>query len=658
MSSRLAACEACRRSKLACDHKRPVCTRCRNSNRSGLCIYRASPFKRKRDDSSPLVDQHSNRPSPASPPLFSPRRNPYPNPGYLGSSSHAAIFNHIPQGEDNISGSYFPRDAELPADPSHRSDDGNLLTHQGADVLRQLLDKYSLKLLKELVMFWLKKGINLILAGPFVQQCVESMTDFLMSSLQDENWHLIYARRLLHNSAQPLDFNRTSSLSSFSAQFLNQNVRWESLGIFFSAVSRATFDISFFPSLYTTEQEQYALRRLSTKLTDCALDIALSLDCLNDLQLVFQYENFIVHSCVDGDQSYHSWRRLGDVIASIFALGYHEDIETRPEIPPFLIDLRKAAFANTYGDDKNVSIFLGRPPRMSKQFCHFQLPSCPTSLSDSSTFSSRESNVDGWEADTKFSYTAQTRWSALCAFLKEEVLELYGEKNHETRIQKASVIQSKAEAEWHALPAHFRLECSLKQCNQGPFERDFLASVRLNYLHVLFLLRLLLLKTPSEPDNSIVEVAEKMLVLTVEAILLRDQLINSGDGLIWKVAHYGLPAAGIILLAMLKQRNTPSTAKMWQSRVLQNLSVLVAEIQIGTLIKPGEPNYALFSKATHTIQKFLDSVHSTLAKETTPLNYGNDDWTTYLTQDFEVGFWQNLAEHPSLLTLDHVLPAI
>lgn len=82
---------------------------------------------------------------------------------------------------------------------------------------------------------------------------------------------------------------------------------------------------------------------------------------------------------------------------------------------------------------------------------------------------------------------------------------------------------------------HFRLESSLKQCAQSPFQRDFLAHVRLTHLHVLFLLRLLLLNTLSEPDIPIIETAGQMLALVVEIILLREQLTNSGTGLIWKV---------------------------------------------------------------------------------------------------------------------------
>lgn len=42
----------------------------------------------------------------------------------------------------------------------------------------------------------------------------------------------------------------------------------------------------------------------------------------------------------------------------------------------------------------------------------------------------------------------------------------------------------------------------------------------------------------TEPDIPIIETAGQMLALVVEAILLRDQLTNSGTGLIWKVSLF------------------------------------------------------------------------------------------------------------------------
>lgn len=96
-------------------------------------------------------------------------------------------------------------------------------------------------------------------------------------------------------------------------------------------------------------------------------------------------------------------------------MGYHEHIESKGDAPFFLMQLRKAAFARVYAEDKNAAIFLGRPPRMSKRFCHFQIP-----------FSSAKLHYGpwNWDSDTEPSYLAETRWAAICASLKEEILEL------------------------------------------------------------------------------------------------------------------------------------------------------------------------------------------------------------------------------------------
>ncbi|GAW19676.1 hypothetical protein ANO14919_091650 [Xylariales sp. No.14919] len=459
---------------------------------------------------------------------FSPRQHPYPNPGFLGSSSHTAIFEHISRDHAPSSSTQDPSDnSPSLASFAQIPDDDSLL--QGADVLRRILRDFPLTAMKDLVLFWLARGANLALAEPFVKGCTEGVSGLFSSLSHDENWHLSCAKQLLINSRQPLKFTVDTNFSSFQAQFLNENFRWESLAIFFLAVGRASVDITFFPTLYMTTGRRHALRGLCTKLSDCALEIALSLDCLNDIQLVLQYENFIMHSFVDGDHSYRAWRRMGDVISSVFALGYHEDIDTKADAPFYLTQLRKTTFARIYSADKNVAIFLGRPPRMTKRYCHFQIPS---------SFPDTRPNIDFWDPEAKASYIIETRWSALCASLKEEILELARDKNNETYAQEISDIQTRAEAQWEALPPRFQLQGSLLHHDiESPFEGDFLISARLNHLHVLFLLRLLLSNTLAEPDAPIVTIAGEMLSLVVEVILMRDQIINSGTGLVWKASQ-------------------------------------------------------------------------------------------------------------------------
>lgn len=371
--------------------------------------------------------------------------NPYPNPGYLGPSSHVDIFNHILSEQESAQDVYSPK----PFIPS--SLDEHPSVKQGALLTRQLLSLFDLEDLRSLITFWRAKGVNLPVAEPFVDLCAEISNYTSLSTFQGSEWHHSFSTQLLQNTLRPLEYNPESNIISYSAQFLGINTRWETFGIFLSAAIQATRDISFFPSLYVTSSRNRELRHLLTRLLDCSLDICLSTDCLNDLQLILQYENFIVHSYVDGDHSrssnagnrisptnnsgYRYWRTLGDVIASVFALGYHNNIDKKPGMPRFLMELQKTVFARVYSADKNVSIFLGRPLRMSKRFCHFQIPHYQALDADTSS-TDEQGSTDAWKPDASLSYKAETRWSALCASIKEEILELLFDRSRSSCLEK------------------------------------------------------------------------------------------------------------------------------------------------------------------------------------------------------------------------------
>lgn len=87
------------------------------------------------------------------------------------------------------------------------------------------------------------------------------------------------------------------------------------------------------------------------------------------------------------------------------------------------MNLRRTAFARAYSADKNMSIFLGRPPRMLRKYCRFRLPDHLAEDIHGGDVSLLSNQFD-WIADGPFDYMADTRWSGLCSILKEEVLDL------------------------------------------------------------------------------------------------------------------------------------------------------------------------------------------------------------------------------------------
>jgi hypothetical protein len=128
---------------------------------------------------------------------------------------------------------------------------------------------------------------------------------------------------------------------------------------------------------------------------------------------------------------------MGDVIATIFALGYHEQFKPDETISVRRKDLRRAALARIYSADKNVSVFLGRPFRLSFRVCKSQLPLLETenqglSGDASSRFQTR------WPSDHQYEPLTETRWSALCAILKEMVTNLADEPDAVHKEHRAS----------------------------------------------------------------------------------------------------------------------------------------------------------------------------------------------------------------------------
>lgn len=215
----------------------------------------------------------------------------------MGYSSHTTIFNHIAINEDAAESAGSP--IQIHEGSDLEEDD---LIPRGGLLVSKILAKCDVDAMRDLILFWLAKEVNLALAGPFVLRCADSVVHFAKHArtiIRDLEQDAL-ARDLFHNSAQPLDSSRGFHVDTYVDQFAEDNTRWETLGLFFIAVARATFDIPLFPSLYRDNRQLLRVRKLVSGLCDSCVDVCLSLSRINDLQLILQYENFILHSHVDG----------------------------------------------------------------------------------------------------------------------------------------------------------------------------------------------------------------------------------------------------------------------------------------------------------------------------------------------------------------------
>lgn len=109
------------------------------------------------------------------------------------------------------------------------------------------------------------------------------------------------------------------------------------------------------------------------------------------------------------------------------------------------------------------------------------------------------------------------------------------------------------------------------------------------------------------------------------------------------------------MIAMLRRRTLCDALQ--DSQVIRDLGIVVTQVELGTVVQPMEPNYALLSRATDTIKKFLIRFHSQDRQagpqgqnipQTMPEGSFWDLQSHLEPWDFEINFWDSLAEHPSM----------
>ncbi|CAG9988200.1 unnamed protein product [Clonostachys byssicola] len=163
-----------------------------------------------------------------------------------------------------------------------------------------------------------------------------------------------------------------------------------------------------------------------------------------------------------------------------------------------------------------------------------------------------------------------------------------------------------------------------------------------------------------EPDAAIVCVSAEMIGLVVEALLLRDRIIDSGTSLVWKVVYYGLSAAGILCLALLRTPFVFTEEQVDASQVVKDLTVLVAVVEKGSLVDSDDANYALLAGAAQAIEIVLQRIDMASIHQNRPLRPTTEypDVTSSLEtldgsweslgfnyfQDLQNPFWQTIAE--------------
>ncbi|KAI9368876.1 hypothetical protein BJX61DRAFT_536878 [Aspergillus egyptiacus] len=619
------SCEPCRKSKLKCDHRRPVCGRCMAKQITQRCFYHPAPMtkpdtssrgrlaKRMRTESTHI----SRSRSPAleySTGLHITSEPPPVNPGYLGSTSFSAVFS---ENRKDIS---VEEDSSVVAGQFGTLKD-RVRCLSGLEVLkflyrnticdtliRKFYDGHCISGVPRTILEAILQSVRRIF------QALDRSKDNndIGTQLQD----LVY--QIFRSSARPLTSHSAMTVEEYCASFTDKNMRWEAIGLILATAGLALMSTSEsdpdLTRVASDSQARHMIRAQAVEASNICLGFCDTSASVNELLGFYQYNDMLLRTQYYGDASYIAWRRLGDLTATIFAAGLHQESTRAQDCPPFLHQWRRGCFAAAFYADKCLSTFVGRPPFINHRYCSL-IP--PLDLSDDDLIAGGERlsealsdvGATGWNSHGQHQRVSMMRLRFLLAVLREQALEIaLGTSTDSDILQGYNKVIEAARQTWETCPVWLRY----KQNDDSKEMSSAMVSAKrhnyLEYLYTLFIVQRMVVKRTNTGHEDLFETSREILAITVGIANERHSTVDISIHQSWLVLYYGLPSASILAFELLRrtQEAGPHPAMPPQAELIRNLSVFVSSLS--WVARPGQGNYRTCKAVEKKLSEILDQI--------------------------------------------------
>ncbi|CCD43633.1 similar to fungal specific transcription factor [Botrytis cinerea T4] len=433
-----------------------------------------------------------------------------------------------------------------------------------------------------------------------------------------------FVETLLKNEETPLPSSPDDGIAWLDT-FSGPNIRFESMGLFFCFIGRAYQSLLDGNPLFQKEENHGRNRRQTGwRMNECADVMGKMCECtdtVNEIVVAFRVSIYALEGSVMGDESYSNLNRHGSMVTSACAIGLHR----LPHLPPHLLttaaEYKRRVFASVYIMDKYCSALIGTPPGISRLYCRLQMPS---DLSETELFLPRTQmqqaiaacDEQGWNVKREIYCGTCYRANLEIYMIKEEILE--GALGVDVQVSRERIdsLLSRTSSSYLNQPPWI-------QFNPSATGRVLFVqlSISLEALQNTFLLYRLAVANRLEGNyiqgllDTALEMLEKMIMMWEK----RDVMVGFEFCFDWFITIYGIPAAGVICVELLKRMGGSSTsasgsearkmgtqerakAKFPKSTAIQKLTLFGAFLD---WVRDTDGNYALLRRVRGVVGRVL-----------------------------------------------------
>jgi len=441
--------------------------------------------------------------------------------GFLGESSTSAVVAEL---IDSL--------GEAPTEANHAHNKDNIteaMVRKGAAVLYHL---QGLESPLQHFLEWMVESDGYLLFRPIYEIFIARTWRYLSSTLREvphgERLRTL-SRLVWRNTQKPINVSGETTFEQWAHQAAGENLRWETVGLLFSAVGLNQYNQPGDPTKQITNWE------LMLRLVDECIDNSRICGSCTDLFACLLYERSPMVETIRGDVSSEAWTRFSDVCNTALELGLHKEKVVDAKTPFFLCELRIRVFEAIYVHDKYVSTYLGRPPRISYRHCIIQ---SPADLSDDevcgsqATLTDAIAKLDNGYARSGRLYRATMRRAQIAHFINlEEILEIVLGNPHSNIDSRVDEIRARVQQSGEEMPAFLRVDPDelLDRLRTGvafdipgrnapwrPLDIYFVLANHCQRRHTDFLLERALVRRSKADPSKLIAAARSILNLTLK----------------------------------------------------------------------------------------------------------------------------------------------
>ncbi|KAH6603827.1 fungal specific transcription factor domain-containing [Trichoderma cornu-damae] len=638
-NGRLQACDPCRKRKVACDHRVPVCSRCRRGGVPDRCVYLAQHDHRhhhhQQQQQQEQQQQHQSRhaaiPRPTAVPSLRPQaengssvsvsvpagRTPpqanlsESNVGYLGATSFSAFYEEA----QNCLAVTGKREPDWETTPPLKVVEGfPRLDELALGALRHIPDVASSRLLvkpqSSVYGGWCP------LAGEWLNESLwTTFGETLGGSPRDEEQLRRMSFRLCRNGAAPLGETHTDPRKWFE-EFSGPNLRWESLGLLFVFWAYGTrwlpdkTVMSKDCDVLQNNHSSHLIRQYRMAAWTC-IELSRGAASSNTLLAFLVFGHSLLESNASGDAGMQYWRTHGDLVAIATYLGLHVSPNADPMDSSITTQIKRRLFAAIFINDKVTATFTGRPSFLSRRFSSTPLP---LDVSDEILLGShrpadpRACRVDenGWNIDGKIYLSTAVRARAMLSYVRDEILEI-ALQSTDFGGKKVLLNLKRREMQIIADFPPFIIYRPDDLNNPDVSGKDLYSKLRiwLEHLQNLFFIERLLSKEEGEESGSrLFEISIEMVTLSHLFWTHQNRLKTAEDSIEWITVSYAAPAGGILCMELLKGKTHGAMSPLaTKAIIVEKLGMLAAFLD---WVGPSSPNADICLRVKKVVRRVLE----------------------------------------------------